>query len=121
MNKSDAASTILIAEDEPMVAMLLEDLLVDCGYRVLLGETLAKATELAADESIDAAILDVSLGRHDSFPLADALRQRSVPFLFASGHGRDGLPERFSGSPVLQKPYDMKALQDALEALLSAR
>lgn len=118
MNKPHAPTSVLIAEDEPMVAMLLEDLLSEAGYRVLLADTLNGAMALASSEEINVAILDVSLGRQDSFPLADDLQRRGVPFLFASGHGRDGLPPRFSESPVLQKPYDMKSLQSALEALL---
>jgi DNA-binding response OmpR family regulator len=112
-------ATILIAEDESMVAMLLEDLLGDAGHHVLLAETLADALTLAQAEKIDAAILDVSLGRDDSFPLADVLRQRSVPFLFASGYGREGIPDRFADVTILQKPYDMKALSAALGQLLA--
>lgn len=119
MKPSDQAATVLIAEDEPMVAILLEDLLSDAGYRVLLGDTLDKATALAADNAIDVAILDARLGRQYSFPLADALLQRGLPILFASGHGREGLPERFTDIPVLQKPYDMKALQTILTELLA--
>ncbi|MEO6801547.1 MAG: response regulator, partial [Rhodanobacter sp.] len=81
-NHKDTNSTILIAEDEAMVAMLLEDLLTDAGHRVVLAETLARALVLVQEEEIDAGILDVTLGREDSFPLADALRGRNIPFLF---------------------------------------
>lgn len=111
---------VLVAEDEPMVAMLLEDLLDAAGYRVLLARTLADAMALARTESIDVAILDVTLGREDSFPLADELRQRAVPMLFASGYGREGIPERFRDITALQKPYDMKAIKGALSVLLAA-
>ena len=119
MKPSDQAATVLIAEDEPMVAILLEDLLSDAGYRVLVGDTLDKASALAADNAIDVAILDARLGREDSFPLADALREQGLPWLFASGHGREGLPERFADIPVLQKPYNMKELQEILAGLLA--
>lgn len=112
-------ATILVAEDESMVAMLLEDLLTDAGHRVLLAETLAEAMKLAQAEPIGAALLDVSLGREDSFPLADALRARDVPFLFASGYGREGILDRFADVAILQKPYDMKALHAALDRLLA--
>lgn len=121
MAPPEHATTVLIAEDEPMVGALLQDLLADAGYRVFLGETLETATSLATDHAIDVAVLDVMLGRQDSFPLADSLRQRGLPFLFASGHGRDGLPERYADIGVLQKPYDMKALQQMLTAILPAR
>ncbi len=109
---------VLVAEDEPMVAMLLEDLLDSSGYRVLLAERLTDALALVAAETIDVAILDVTLGRENSFPIADALRRRQVPFLFASGHGMDGIPERYHHAAMLQKPYDMKSLKQALAALV---
>lgn len=109
---------VLVAEDEPMLAMLLEDVLDAAGYRVLLAHRLADAMALARTESVDAAILDVTLGRENSFPLADELRQRAVPLLFASGYGRDGIPERFGQVTTLQKPYDTKTLRSVLSSLL---
>lgn len=120
MDNHDPTLSVLIAEDEPMVAMLLEELLAEAGYRVLPAATLSGATALAATETIHVAVLDVRLGRDDSFPLAEQLRARGVPFLFASGHGRDGIPRRFADIPVLQKPYDMAALKHALHGLLCA-
>jgi DNA-binding response OmpR family regulator len=110
---------VLVAEDEPMLAMLLEDLLDASGYRVLLAHTLTDAMTLASTESVDAAILDVTLGRENSFPLADELRQRAVPLLFASGYGREGVPERFADVTTLQKPYDTRTLKGALSILLA--
>lgn len=104
-----------------MVAMLLEELLGEAGYEVLLAATLAHATTLATTETIDLAVLDVRLGRDDSFPLAEQLRARGVPFLFASGHGRDGVPPHFAEATVLQKPYDMTSLKHVLTELLPAR
>jgi DNA-binding response OmpR family regulator len=115
-----AKPCVLVAEDESMIAMLLEDLLDAAGYRVLLAETLADAMALARTEPVDVAILDVALGRDDSFPLADELRQRAVPMLFASGYGREGIPARFQDITTLQKPYDMKAIKSALCVLLAA-
>jgi DNA-binding response OmpR family regulator len=110
---------VLVAEDEPMVAMLLEDLLDAAGYRVLIAERLEDGLRMATSETIDVAILDVSLGRVDSFPIADALLGRNIPFLFASGYGRESIPERFDGADVLQKPYDMNGIKNALEKLLA--
>jgi DNA-binding response OmpR family regulator len=110
---------VLVAEDEPMVAMLLEDLLDAAGYRVLIAERLEDGLVMAASETIDVAMLDVSLGRVDSFPIADALRSRNIPFLFASGYGRESIPERFNGADVLQKPYDMNGIRLALEKLVA--
>jgi DNA-binding response OmpR family regulator len=113
-----AKPCVLVAEDEPLVAMLLEDLLEAAGYRALLVERLDDGLSLAASETIDVAILDVTLGKADSFPIADALRDRNIPFLFASGYGREVIPERFHDADVLQKPYDMKEINQLLEKLI---
>jgi DNA-binding response OmpR family regulator len=114
-----AKPCVLVAEDEPLVAMLLEDLLDAAGYRALFAERLNDGLSLAASEAIDVAILDVTLGQADRFPLADALRNRNIPFLFASGYGRESIPERFHDADVLQKPYDMKQINLALERLVT--
>jgi DNA-binding response OmpR family regulator len=118
MTDAPSQPCILVVEDEPMVGMLLEDLLDASGYRVLLAEELAGGLALARAESVNAAILDVTLGRDDSFPLADELSRSGIPFLFASGYGGEGIPQRFGDVPTLQKPYDMKALKAALATLL---
>lgn len=110
---------VLVAEDEPLVSMLLEDLLDAAGYRVLIAERLDDGLLLAKSETVDVAILDVTLGRSDSFPIADLLLSRNIPFLFASGYGRESIPERFDGMDVLQKPYDMKGIQFVLEKLIA--
>lgn len=110
---------VLIAEDEMTVAMMLEDLMERAGYRVLLVARLARGLELAASEPIDAAILDINLAGQSSFPLADALQQRRIPFMFASGYGREGLSERYRDAMVLQKPYGVSEIKAALLALLA--
>jgi DNA-binding response OmpR family regulator len=110
---------VLVAEDEPMVSMLLEDLLDAAGYQVMLADRLSDGLALASNAAIDVAILDVTLGRDNSFPIADELERRKVPFLFASGYGMDGIPERYRDATVLQKPYDMKAVRLVLEELLA--
>lgn len=111
---------VLIAEDEMTVAMMLEDLMERAGYRVLLVARLARGLELAVAEPIDAAILDINLAGESSFPLADALQQRRIPFMFASGYGREGLSEGHRDAMVLQKPYGMSEIKAALSALLAS-
>lgn len=75
-------------------------------------------TELIA--RIDAAILDINLAGTSVFPAADALRERGIPFMFVSGYGAEGLPAEYRQRPVLQKPYGIEQLQQALTALLGA-
>lgn len=112
---------ILLAEDEMLVAMMLEDYFVRNGYRVLKAARLAGCLELAASAPIDLALLDINLAGQLSFPVALVLRGRGIPFLFSSGYGDDGLPETWKDEKVLQKPYDTKQLEAALGDLRAAR
>lgn len=115
---------VLIVEDEMQLAMLLEDLLSEAGCRVIKAARLPAALQLVESESesepavIDAAILDINLAGKQVFPVADALHRRDIPFLFTSGYGEDGLPDRYRSWPMLQKPYGVERLQQALTKLL---
>jgi hypothetical protein len=60
--------------------------------------------ELAGAEQLDGAVLDINLGDERSFPVAQILIGRAVPFLFATGYGRPGLEAPFHQAPVLSKP-----------------
>jgi CheY-like chemotaxis protein len=109
---------VLIVEDEIVVALFLEDILAEFGYEVAgvasrLEEGLARAE--APDFAM--AILDVHLNGRDVFPLADRLAERSLPFVFATGYGARGIPERHAGRPVLQKPFLPADLSRALAGL----
>ena len=119
MIRNATGPCVLLVEDEMCLAMMLQDLLEDAGYRVLKAARVAGALALAEAESIDAAILDVNLAGKEVFPVADELRRRGVPFMFASGYGARALPGEFRGCPVLQKPYDPAALEAMLENVLA--
>ena len=117
---SHAGSCVLLVEDEIMVSMMLEDRLERAGYRVLTAATLDTALTLAADGQVDVAVLDINLDGRPSFPVAEVLRQRGIPFTFSSGYGAEGLPPSYRGESMLQKPYATKALLDVLDRLLGA-
>lgn len=87
--------------------MLLEDIVTDLGHDPV-GPMMRLQPALAAAEreDVDFAILDINLAGQQSFPIADCLIRRGIPFIFASGYGRAGLTEAYAGIPVLQKPYD---------------
>ena len=109
---------ILIVEDEMLVAMNIEDMLRELGHEVAAGAArLEAALEAAQDTEIDAALLDVNLAGDDSFPVADLLAERGVPFLFATGYGVHGINERHRGRPVLQKPFRAADLAEAIAGL----
>lgn len=102
-----------------LLAMMLEDLLLDAGYRVLKAGRLSQALELAASEPIDAAILDINLAGGEVFPVADVLRRRGIAHIFTSGYGDNGLPPAYRDVPMLQKPYSPPAILDALVRMLA--
>jgi DNA-binding response OmpR family regulator len=109
---------VLIVEDEMLVAMNIEDMLLDLGHEVAgIASRLAPGLALARDAAIDAAILDVNLAGEPSFPIAELLEERGVPFLFATGYGVQGIDERYRGRTVLQKPFRLADLGRALETV----
>jgi CheY-like chemotaxis protein len=115
-----AGRRILVVEDEMMIAMLVEDMLLELGCSVVGPvHALAEALDLArSDAGLDAALLDVNLAGEPVFPVADALRERGVPAIFSTGYGDAGLRDVDRGAPVLQKPFRAGDLARALgEAL----
>lgn len=119
MSDMSDARCVLLVEDEAILAMLVEDILCDAGYRVLKAARVANALALMRNgEHIDAAILDINLAGSQVFPVAQQLLAEGIPFLFASGYGDPGLPPEFQGRKVLQKPYLPATLTDAVAALL---
>jgi CheY-like chemotaxis protein len=106
---------ILVVEDEALVAMLVEDALLDAGATVIgPAATVAEALVLLKAGPPSAAVLDLNLAGEASTPIADALTALGVPFVVATGYGAEGLPEGHAAVPVLAKPYD----PDELTAML---
>jgi CheY-like chemotaxis protein len=117
MNK---AHRVLIVEDEALVAMLLETILEDMGH-VPVGPaaTVEEALSLiASDAPLHAALLDINLAGQEVFPVAAALAERGVPFVFSSGYGAGGVPQAWQDRPTLQKPFTEAAVHDALNRAL---
>lgn len=109
--------TFLIAEDEAMIAMLLEDFLDLLGHKIAaMVASLSDGLSAIAGGGFDAAILDVNLGRDKVWPLADALREAGIPYVFATGGG-DTIPQEHASAPTLPKPYTMASLEAALTRL----
>ncbi|HXJ02093.1 MAG TPA: response regulator [Micropepsaceae bacterium] len=109
---------ILIVEDEMLVAMMIEDALVDLGLEVAgTAGTIEEALAAASGDDFDCAILDVHLHGKPVYPVADALAARGVPFIFATGYGQSGLAARYRGRPSLPKPFTGQDLERVLAAL----
>jgi CheY-like chemotaxis protein len=121
MNSPFSGRRVLVVEDEMMVAWLLEDMLADLGCAVVgpAGSVNQALAMIDAGEAIDVAVLDVNLNGQTSYPVADALAARGVPFVFSTGYDKDRLLEDYRTFPVLQKPYHQSELGDTLAKLLS--
>lgn len=114
-----APKQILIVEDEPLIAMMLEDFL-EVLERGIAGsvDSVADALARLAKGGVDAAILDVNLrGGEKSTAIAEALADGGIPFIFATGGGDEGVDPRFRDRPRLQKPFTMDGVAKALDAL----
>ena len=112
------ALKILVVEDEMAIALLVEDMMLDLGHEVVgLAMRLHQALQIAECAEIDFAILDINLDGHSSFPVADILLRRGVPFAFASGYGVGGLEPAYRRHRVIKKPFQLADLQGAIESL----
>ena len=110
---------ILVVEDSPLIATVLEDMLKDLGCSVV-GPTgnMAFAVDLARAEELDGAIIDLNIRGGKVYPVAEVLRDRGVPFLLASGYADWTLREDFKDRPRLTKPYTATTVEQKLVELL---
>ena len=114
------ARSILIVEDEPLIAMMLEDFLLSLGHDVRATcDSVSEALEAVRAGDFDIAILDVNLKGESVWPVAAELRQRDIPFILASGGHVDPPPAEFAGVPMNDKPYTLARVTPALEAALA--
>ena len=109
------AKRILIVEDDVLLALHLEDMLTALGHEVIGQATrIGMAMELARESDIDFAVLDINVAGKKSFPVADILRERGIPFAFATGYGVEGLMDGYRHFPALQKPYAQEDLEQTI-------
>jgi CheY-like chemotaxis protein len=116
-----AGHSILIVEDEPLIAMMLEDFLDSLGHTVVgTAETVDEALACADEGGFDVAIVDVHLkGGQTVWPVADRLSEKGVPFVLATGGHIEPPPERHAAAPVLSKPYTIDAIEPVLKQALN--
>jgi DNA-binding response OmpR family regulator len=115
---------VLVVEDEVIVAMAIENELLDAGAEVVgpagsVGDALRLMELAAGDGGLSAAVLDIRLAGEAVTPVADALAERRVPFLFATGCGEGCGKGGHAAVPVMHKPFDTYDLVVAVEALAS--
>jgi DNA-binding response OmpR family regulator len=113
---------VLIVEDDYLLAQFLTDVLEEADVKVVgpigwIDEALALVENSGG--GLDGAILDVNLHGRNSYPVAEALAARAIPFLFATGYGQDALDGQYRNHLRCEKPFDQDALIALLGELLS--
>jgi two-component sensor histidine kinase len=109
---------ILLVEDEPIIGMMMQEMLRRLGAEVLGPYTSAVELERSGRLLADAAVLDVNLGGELVYPIAEKLAREGVPFVFLTGYEAGGIDPRFADAPILTKPVDEGELAEALNGLL---
>ena len=108
--------SVLLLEDEYLIALDAEQILKDLGVaRLEIVSTLAEASQSAEAGAFDLVILDVNINGEMSFPLAKRLASRGIPVVFATGYEwRQSRPGQFEQGVYLSKPYTAESLKDAI-------
>jgi CheY-like chemotaxis protein len=118
-NASFHGLSVLVVEDETMIALLIEDMLLELGCaQVRHASSVAEALECLGSGRPDIAMLDVNLNREQVFPFAFRLEEAGIPFLFATGCGGPDLPDRIRAKPLLHKPFTVESLALTLVSAL---
>jgi CheY-like chemotaxis protein len=110
---------VFLVEDEVMIRMMVADMLEELGYHVAAeaGE-INEAKRLAQSAEFDIAILDVNVNGKLITPVAELIKARQRPFIFATGYGSSGLPEEYRDRPALQKPFQLETLARVIDSTL---
>jgi DNA-binding response OmpR family regulator len=114
------ARSILIVEDEPLIAMMLEDFIVSLGHQVSGNcDSVSSALKEVERSEFDLAILDINLKGESVWPVASALRNKGTPFVLATGGHVDPPPAEFANVPTIEKPYTIDRVTPIIEAVLA--
>jgi DNA-binding response OmpR family regulator len=113
---------VFVVEDEPMIRILVTDMLGELGHTIAAeAGHIDQALELAQSTYFDLAILDVNLKGRLITPVAELIRARGRPIIFATGYGSEGVPEEFRDLPALQKPFQLETLAALIDEVLHPR
>jgi hypothetical protein len=96
--------SVFLVEDEVMIRMMVADMLEELGYSVA-----AEAGEI--NEAINGKVIS---------PVAELIKARNRPFIFATGYGSSGLPEEYRDRPALQKPFQLESLARIIDTALGS-
>ena len=112
---NDDRQTVLVVEDEALIAMYVETIVEQSGYGVAgVVTNLDEALAFIDDHDVDSAVLDIDLRGRPVYPLAEALKSRGIPFVYASSSSERAIPPAYRSGPVVQKPFAPSELSRAL-------
>ena len=110
---------MFLVEDETLIRMMIAGMVEGLGHTVVAeAGNIGDALKLAQTADFEIAILDINVGGNRIEPVAEIISDRCLPFIFASGYGAAGMPEKFRDRTVLQKPFLMERLGEAIETAL---
>jgi CheY-like chemotaxis protein len=119
---ADARLRVLLVEDDVLISLLLQDMLdeLDC-YVTATPANLDEALLAARTGTFDLALLDLSLGKRLTYPVADILKARQIPFIFVTGYGSAALDPSHADIAVLAKPFRLEDLQAMIARVVPTR
>ena len=121
-DKNKRTARVLIIEDEPIIALSLEDLLIDAGFQIAgVAARLEKALSLIESGTCDVAIVDANLAGVSASPAAIALASRGLPFIVMSGYSPEQMQGEFPDALFIQKPCRPEQIIETLTTLLLDR
>jgi CheY-like chemotaxis protein len=113
---SQSTRSVIVVEDEPLVAILIEDMVSELGWEIVgTAQTEATALDVLAKCTPAIAILDISLGQQTSLAVAEVCRNRCIPVVFTTGYTAGDIPPECGDAPVLPKPFSLAELATALQ------
>jgi two-component SAPR family response regulator len=113
---------VLFIEDDPLIALLVEQVLIECGCDCV-GPVIhiPQALVCAKTADVDAALLDVIIDGIYADEIAETLASRGIPFSFVSGMPQSSVPKRWSKIPYIEKPFGEDKIQQMLLTLLAPK
>jgi DNA-binding NtrC family response regulator len=109
--------SVLIVEDEPLIAIDIAQALTSAHASVVVAATLQEGLRLAEHPTLSAAVLDLILGRDDAVALFERLSARGVPCIIYTGYVE--IPAGCAPSAIVRKPARSEALLRALAQVLA--
>ena len=119
MDKLLSGRSILVIEDEMLILMMIEDMLSDLGCKsISVASKIGQAITLIDGQVFDAAMVDLNLSGIESYPIADALIARDVPYFFSTGSSVTNIKDGYRDRDVLKKPFTFDQLSNMLSRSL---